>query len=142
MNSGYKKASDIKKRFLLCSSLFSLTIVSVSWFLVSVEVTAGLFAGFLIGLSDNFIMFLGIQEGSLRDPAKAVATMKKNMLKRIAFVALAFFVAIKAGMHMLALFIAFLSIHIVCLVFVILYAKGNALSAERSEKDVGREPDN
>lgn len=125
MISGYQKASRLKNKFLLFASTFSLFILAVCWFLIEPSLVLAVFAGFLIGICDNLIMFLGIQEGSRKEPAKAFAQMKRSMFKRIAFVTLAFFIAIKAGLNMLALFIAFLSIHVVCLVFVILNAKGS-----------------
>lgn len=124
MISGYQKASHLKNKFLIFAGVFSLFIVSVSWFFLEPPLVFNVCIGFLIGICDNFLMFLGIQRGSRKEPAKAFAVMKTNMVKRTAFVGLAFLVAIKAGLNMLALFIAFLSIHVVCLVFVILNARG------------------
>ena len=124
MTSIYEKTAKMKSKFLLVAGLYSLVLVSLSWFIVNVDVTKAITIGFLMGLTDNYVMFLGIETNSKKEPKKAFSGMKKNMLKRVLYVAIFSVLAIKAGLIMLWFLMAFLSIHVVCLVFVILYAKG------------------
>ena len=126
--------SALRKRFLMLSLLVALLIIFISWFFQRTDWTIGLVVGFLAGFLDNLIMFLGIREGSESPPEKAFAIMKKNMLKRAVIVAVVVFTAIKGGIHVPALFIAFFLIHLVCLVSIIINAKGEPPDAERSEK--------
>ena len=138
MNAGYRKATQLKRKFLKFAGTISFLVAAVSWFFVEPVSIISIVTGFLVGICDNFIMFAGIQEGSGKEPAKAFAIMKKNLVKRTIFTVVAFLVAIKASLGMIVFFIAFFWIHFVSLIFVILNARGDSLSAERSEISVGR----
>ena len=142
MTDGFDYLSALKKRFLLLSLFTFFAVVFVSWFFQRTDWTIGLMLGFFAGILDNVIMFLGIKEGSKSVPEKAFAIMKKNMLKRAVVVVAVIVAAIKGGIHVPALFIAFFLIHLVCLVSIIITAKGESPDAERSEKSVRRTTNN
>lgn len=124
MSSRLKDVAALKRRFLGFAGLFSLVVVTFSWFFLDVHMVLSVFVGLIAGLLDNFVMFMSVEKGSRKLPGKAFTEMKRSMFKRILIVAVVFFAAIQAGLNVLALFIAFLLIHFVNLVFVVLNARG------------------
>ncbi len=122
--------AKMRWKFLLVSTVFSLFILVLCSFLFQARVVYALAIGLLFATFDNSIMLLDVEKGSKTTIEKAFIIMKKNMFKRIAFLAVSFFVAIKAGIYMPALFIAFFLIHFVCLVFFVITARGNDNSPE------------
>lgn len=124
MIADYSNLSGFKNRFLVCATIFSLTGILVSWFFYRLDLTAGLFVGFLVGFADKLIMFAGIRRAMNYEAKEAFIVMKKAMLVRAAVVLISTLLAIECGINIPALFIAFFLIHMVCLVSIIINAKG------------------
>jgi hypothetical protein len=117
-------AADLKYGFLRFSCLAVFLPLSFLWFFFSRDVFLSAAAGVFTGGLDAFLMFAVIEKASKKEPAQAFAHMQKNMFKRAAcdlFLAIA---AIRAGLNILAFFIAFLFLHIVRFVFIVITAKG------------------
>ncbi len=138
-----ERAAKIKRSFLIAAGIFSLAAFCLVWFLSGFSLARSVFAGFMVGLFDNYIMFMGVEKGAGLPFAKAMASMKRNMFKRIVFDALAIFAALKAGISILPLFIAYIILHLVCLIFIAITAwredQKLTQDAERSEKSVGKQ---
>lgn len=123
MSNLVNSALKMRNQFFLLSFVLSFSIVTSLMHFYTDKVVMSVAVGFLIGICDNLIMFLGVVSGVKKTAVEtAVAIMKKNKFKRIAFVGTAFLVAIKVQMTVLFVLLAFLFIHMLFLVFLILNA--------------------
>ncbi len=135
----------LKRDFLLSTGLFSLAGFLLALIFGGFSLAKDIFAGFTLGICDNYIMFMGVEKGVKKYFADAAPSMSSSMIKRLIFDGVAIFVAVKAGIKLLPLFIAYILIHVMCLVFIVVAVrredKANFRSAERREKDA-REQNN
>jgi hypothetical protein len=125
----------ILRQFWLVAGALSLFFVAAAAIAREFDLACALAAGFAVGTGDNVIMLRGIAKGAKKSWARAFVLMKKNMLIRLVFVGLACFLGIKARINMLCFFVVFFSMHMLCLLFLVINAWEGAKpeSAERSE---------
>ncbi len=109
----------LRRNFFIVASLLFLLISFFLWDVLEHRFIVSITVGFIVGVCDNFIMLYGVESGSKRSIDKALSIMKKNMFKRIAFIATAFLLAIRLNVDILSLFLAFLLLHLFFLIFLI-----------------------
>ena len=114
---------NLPRGFLRAAVLFSVLATSVALMTIGISSGLSLAAGFAAGTGDSLIMLNGIKNSAQKGGVAALAGMKKNMLKRIALVGLAFFLAVKAQANIVLVFSAFLLMHWGCLVFFVITAR-------------------
>ena len=124
MAASLKDVDSLKRRFVIYAVICATIISAFSWIWQRPDWTVGLTAGFAAGICDNMIMLCAIAKGSRQEPAKAFVTMKKSMFVRIVFAIVLVLIALKAGINIPTLFIAFFLMHLFYLLFLVLNVRG------------------